>query len=476
MMMLGQGVKQQLQPLVRGLATSGSASSAAPALLTSFFGFGGSRIDVPLSERLPAVTEPPRASSPAAKPVLQTSELSNGIKVATIESVSPVSSLAVFVEGGASAETPSTTGAAKVLEALAFKATSNRTTFRLTRELEKIGAVGYAKAGRDHFAIGVDFVRLNQREALELLTDAVFNGRYAYHEVRDELDVVKEALAAALKSPTTVLAEVLHRAAFDGGLGNSLVVDPSLLSGFDNETLKSYVVASLAAPKVVLAGVGVEHGDIKSLATPLPQLAGGAAVPASKYVGGSLNVLAPAAPAVHVALAFEAKGGISDAKSAAAAAIVKALLDEARPTLPYSRKEHELFVTLTPFAHLYKGTGIVGLSASAAPGKGAALLDAVSKKVEALAKGVTEPQLAHAKALALGELKASTATTSGLVSTVGSHVLLTGKYDAADAAAKLSAVTAAEVSAYVATMLKSPPTVAAYGSLGSLPRIDKRFA
>ena len=93
------GVKQQLQPLVRGLATSTPAAAAAPALLSSFFSFGGSRIDVPLSETLPTVTAPPRGSALATKPALQTSALADGVKLATIESASPMSSLAVFVEG-----------------------------------------------------------------------------------------------------------------------------------------------------------------------------------------------------------------------------------------------------------------------------------------------------------------------------------------------------------------------------------------
>lgn len=474
------GVKQQLQPLVRGLATSTPTAAAAPALLSSFFSFGGSRIDVPLSETLPAVTTPPRGSAPATKPSLQTSALADGVKLATIDSVSPVSSLAVFVEGGAAAETPSTTGAAKVLAAVAFQATSNRSTFRLTRELEKIGASAYAKAGRDHIAFGVDFVRLNQREALEILSDAVFNARYTYWEVRDTLETVKEQLADALKNPSTVVTEVLHRAAFDGSLGNTVTVDPAALASFDNATLHEYVASIMAPSRVVIAGVGVDHAEVAGLAAPLIKVPSGGAAPAgSKYTGGSMNVLTPTASAVHLALGFEANGGVSDGKTAALAAIIKALLDEARPTLPYSRKEDEVFSTLTPFAHLYKSTGIVGLSASAPAGKASALADAVSKKVEALAKGVSEAQLSHAKSLALGELKASTASTSGLLASVGSHVLSTGKFDAAAAAAQLQGVTTTEVASYVASMLKASPTFVAYGNLSSLPKFDsiaKRFA
>ncbi|GFR44856.1 hypothetical protein Agub_g6199, partial [Astrephomene gubernaculifera] len=217
--MFGSGSTQLAPALVRCIATSSCAASAAPALapaksgnlLSSLFGIGCSRVDVPLSERLPSVAEPPRSSVPATKPALKTSSLSSGIKVATIDSVSPVSSLCLFVEGGSSAETASTTGASKVLEIAAFKATANRSTFRLTRELEKIGATAYCRAGRDNIAFGVNAVRLNQREALEVLADAVVNARYTYWEVRDTLETLKEQLAAELKNPLTSVNEVLHR-------------------------------------------------------------------------------------------------------------------------------------------------------------------------------------------------------------------------------------------------------------------------
>lgn len=231
--MQAQGAVQHLQPLLRAFSTS-NAVSAAPALvpksggfLSSIFG-GGSRIDVPLNEPLPSVAQPPRNGIMKSAPVLQTTQLSAGTKLATLDSVSPVSSLGLFLQGGSSFETSATMGASKVLEAIAFKsATTNRTTFRLTRELEKLGATASCVASREHLAFSIDFVKLNSREAVEMLVDSVVNAKYSYWEVRDSLDVVKEQLATAMRNPNTVLTEILHRAAYDGSLANSLIVDPS---------------------------------------------------------------------------------------------------------------------------------------------------------------------------------------------------------------------------------------------------------
>jgi processing peptidase subunit alpha len=53
------------------------------------------------------------------------------------------------VDSGSVYETPETTGASHLLEYLAFKSTTNRTSFRITRELEGLGANVVASASRE---------------------------------------------------------------------------------------------------------------------------------------------------------------------------------------------------------------------------------------------------------------------------------------------------------------------------------------
>jgi processing peptidase subunit alpha len=52
--------------------------------------------------------------------------LEGGIKAACLDSTTPNTSVAVFVGGGAAAETAETAGASKLLEYMAFSATKNR--------------------------------------------------------------------------------------------------------------------------------------------------------------------------------------------------------------------------------------------------------------------------------------------------------------------------------------------------------------
>ncbi len=449
-MVLQQGAllsSAMLPHLVRALSTSSAAAAAAPALATkpsssggsllSSLGFGSARVDTPLDQPLATSTPPLRSSVPAAPPKLQSGALATGTKVVAVDTAGPISSLSLVVPAGSAHEPAAAAGASRVLEQLAFKASLNRTTFRITRELEKLGAVATTAVGRDFFALTVSAPKLHTPEATEILLDAALNQKLNYWEVQEAVAAAKAKLAAALKDPAVVLADVLHRAAFDGGLGLPLHPDPSALDHVTKEALAEYVAAAFAPGSAVLAAAGVGLDEFSELAGPLVSAsaaaagggaAGGSASGGSSYVGGALNVLAPAVPLVYVGLAFEAKGGLADAKGAAAAAVAQALLGGPTAALPHGGEGAD---GVSSFASLYQSTGLVGLVASAPaakvsgrscvawtklfveggrarcerglPGLGGwrmqvgAAVDAASKKLEAVAKGVTEPALKAAK-------------------------------------------------------------------------------
>lgn len=368
------GMQQVLPQLMRSLATSSSASAGPGSAvvqaaasqkggnaLASLFGFSGSRIDTPLSEPLPSLLAPQLGGGGlTVRPELVASTLEGGIRVAAIETASPITSIALFVPAGSAYETEENAGASTLLEHVAFKATMNRTSFRLTRELEKIGATPSVTTGREHTCFAIAGTRLNTPEAVELLLDSVLNAKLAFHEVRDVLETAQEMAAEVLKHPEAVLAEVAHRAAFDGGLAHPLLVDPSVLGNLTVDTLRDYLNSRLNSGGLVLAAVGAEHSEIVQLAAPLLSAAPTGTPtppPASLYVGGSISVLSPTAPLTHTLLAFEAKGGYADGKTAALSALLAALLKEglhAAPTLPHGRQPHDIFRSLEPYNVLYQ--------------------------------------------------------------------------------------------------------------------------
>lgn len=142
-------------------------------------------------------------------------------------------------------------------------------------------------------------------------------------------------------------------------------------------------------------------------------------------------------------------------------------------TLPFATSLHHPrpLPTLHP-PQVYKSTGLIGLLGTPSPSGAGAAVDAMSSRFEALAKGVPEPALAAAKAVALGGYRAATAAKSGAVQDLAQQLLARGKAGAGDYASAVSALSAADVAAAAAAMIKGPPTLVAAGPLSELPKYD----
>jgi processing peptidase subunit alpha len=180
-----------------------------------------------------------------------------------------VLSLGLYLSVGSKDETPATSGVCHLLERCAFMATSNRTHFRLTRELEAMGASVHASASRDCMVYTLDTMAARLPEATELLVDSVFNSQYHSWEVDDATVNLKKELEEKQKSPETMLDELLHSTAFDGGFGKQLVCHPSNLRNLTGETMRSFIRQEYQPQRTVLSASGCNHDDLMQVAEPL---------------------------------------------------------------------------------------------------------------------------------------------------------------------------------------------------------------
>eukprot|EP00798_Chlamydomonas_sp_ICE-L_P002690 gene2690-14902_t len=443
--------------LVRAFSSSSAAamSVASPLAVKSGGGFGAifgissARLDVPLSQPL-SVPQPLRSTVPTTAPKMESSVV-EGVTVSSIDSLMPITSVAVIVPGGSAYETETTVGASKVLQELAFKSTTNRTTFSIARELEKLGATATVCAGRESIGFSIDATRIHSNEATELLLDSILNARFNYWEVAEAVAAVKSQMVAQMANPAVVMSELMHRTAFEGGLSNTLVNDPSVLDGFTNETLKEYASGLFSSSGMILAGVGVSHGDFTAVARSLlPSSAGAVAAPASSYTGGFANVVG-SCHKTHISLSFEAKGGLSDAKTVALSSVTAALLDSSKAITPWSTSKG-----MTGFSTLHKSTGLVGIMGSTTPSTAGALVDILCQKLEDLSKGPADGALKAAKAATLNSHMASLSTSSGAIALMGPALLASGKFNSAEFVSAVLALSSADIATFISKSLKSP--------------------
>lgn len=84
----------------------------------------------------------------------------------------------------------------------------------------------------------------------------------------------------------------LHNVAYTGALGRPLICPEGGLANLSADSLIEFTQQNFVAPKMVLAGAGVEHKQLLSLAKPmLDGYRGGAgqSQPSSQYAGGDFR-------------------------------------------------------------------------------------------------------------------------------------------------------------------------------------------
>jgi processing peptidase subunit alpha len=348
-------------------------------------------------------------------------------------------------------------------------------------------------------AYTVDVLKTHVPEAVELLADAVLHPKFELHTLNETLSKLKAELADAESNPSAALMETLHTTAYSGGLGRPLLAPAASLATMTPGDLYDFVAANYTAPRMVLAGAGVSLEALTQLAEPLlGGLPGGAAAaaPASTYVGGDARARGgdATAAATHMALAFHFPGGWRDVRGATAMTVLQLLLGgggsfsaggpgKGMYSRLYTRvlNRHAWAQSCTGFHSLYNDTGLVGIHAACDPARAGDMADVLCTELLACAApgGIAPAELARAKAATISSVLMNLESRAVVAEDVGRQILTYGERKSpASFIAEVEKLTPADMSAAVAKLLKSPPTLVSLGDAAGVPRYDalaKRF-
>ena len=495
------GLSKALRLAARGVSTSSAArmslpalttAQAKPSLMSAIFGGAAGPAMPPMDQPVPGLAIPDPPVAPATAPGTIVTTLSNGAKIASEDTGGASLAVGMYIAAGSKNENPYTTGAAHLLERMAFKATRNRTAFRVTREAEVIGANLLASASREQMAYTVDCLKTNLPEAVELLADTVMNPKLADHEVADVASALKAEMTDLANNPANLMMEAVHAVAFDGGLGQPLVASAGALSRMDGDALAHFVQQSYVAPRVVLAASGCAHEDLVSVAEPLlAQLPAGAASAGapdapSRYVGGDYRV-ASDSPVTNVVLAFEFAGGWRDTKASTAMTVLNTLMGgggsfsaggpgKGMYSRLYTRvlNKHAWAQNCTAFHSVFDDVGVVGVSGVADGDRAGDMVAVMAQEFAAVAAGaVTEEELSRAKAATVSSILMNLESKAIVAEDIGRQILTYGERKApAEFIAQVNALTVADVAAVAKKCVASKPTLVMVGDLSAAPRYE----
>jgi len=448
---LGAKVPAALKQQTRQLSGSTSQLAAAAALAKA--------------EPKAVATEP-----------LKVSSLKSGLTVASLDNGNPIVTLGVVVKAGARNETYETLGLSHTLRAAAGLSTKKNSAFGICRNLQQTGASLSCTQGREHTLYTIQATRDTTDVALEYLGDVVSNQAFKPWEVSSIAPRMK--LDLAQRCPATQALELLHQAAFRGGLGNSLYSPENRIGSHSTAALQEFVAKHFTANRAALVGIGVPHATLNKFSALFELESGKGPSSSNSYSGGELRQETGGSMA-YVALATQCAGAVNVAETVAAMLLQRVLGMGSH--VKYSSGSGKLSsavsaATSANFAvsgigNIYSDSGLIGamiVSDAAAAGKVVEVVTSVLRNCS-----VTEEEVAAAKKNILVDVYTTLESPALRIEDIGTQVLLAGDVIPVEkVAALISEVSTADVQAAAKRLSSAKFSIGAVGNLSSVPHVD----
>ena len=157
--------------------------------------------------------------------------------------------------------------------------TKNSSAFAIIRNLQEIGGSLSCSGDRETISYTVELTRDNLDTGMKYLSDIATGQSFKPWEIADATNRLKVELGQVSNEVWAV--ELLNRASYRGGLGNSLFCPAHQVGKISSETLQHFVANNFTAGRAAVTGVGVCHNALSGFAQNL-KLSGGEGKEAAK--------------------------------------------------------------------------------------------------------------------------------------------------------------------------------------------------
>jgi len=192
-------------------------------------------------------------------------KLSSGLTVVTDTMAHlETAALGVWTGVGGRDEKPDEHGMSHLLEHMAFKGTTRRTSQQIAEEIEAVGGDLNAATSNETTAYYARVLKADVPLALDVLSDILANPSFDAEELEREKSVIEQEIGAAQDTPDDLVFEHLSELSYpDQPMGRSLLGTPQTLAGFSRDNLQNYLSTHYHGPDMVVAAAGaVDHKSV----------------------------------------------------------------------------------------------------------------------------------------------------------------------------------------------------------------------
>ncbi|KAF0689618.1 Aste57867_18949 [Aphanomyces stellatus] len=453
--------------------------------------------DLNTFKKLPSLDEPIpglpvlKPASQLKAPRTELTVLPNGLRVISQETYGQASTVGLFIDAGSRFEDDSNTGITHMMEHLGFKSSVTRPHAELVREFEDIGAQTTASSGREQLIYTVDVLRDNVDRALELLADAILRPAITDDEVEMTKTIMEIQSEDLKENPQMFLQERIHTAAYgiDHTLGRPLQCPLDKVDNLSRETVAAYMKKFFVAPRMVLAGSGIEHaalvekahayfGDINPVTEEV-------VTAPCHYRGGLETIENPDAQFSYASLAFPTGGWHHE--DLVPVCVLHTLLgggDSFSAGGPgkgmYSRlythvlNRYYWVESAQAYSSLHADAGLIGIYGACMPEATGQLVGLLVNQLLSVAlHGVDATELMRAKNQLKSSVLMNLESRMILYEDIGRQLLTYGERESPESiCAKVDAVTADDLKRIVKEAMSHKPSLVYMGKLSDFPSYD----
>ncbi|MGY4232397.1 putative Zn-dependent peptidase [Bradyrhizobium sp. USDA 4449] len=403
---------------------------------------------------------------------VEISKLASGLTVVTDNMPHlETAALGVWAGVGGRDEKPNEHGISHLLEHMAFKGTTGRSSREIVEEIEAVGGDLNAGTSTETTSYYARVMKADVPLALDVLADILANPAFEPDELEREKNVIVQEIGAAQDTPDDVVFEHLNELCYpDQPMGRSLLGTAKTLKSFNRVSLRDYLSTHYRGPDMVVAAAGaVDHKQV--VAEVEKRFASFEATPgpkpqAAKFGQGGTKVVHRELEQAHLTLALE--GVPQTDLSLFSLQVFTNVLGGGMSSRLFQevREKRGLCYSIYSFHAPYTDTGFFGLYTGTDPADAPEMMEVVVDIMNDSVETLTEAEIARAKAQMKAGLLMALESCSSRAEQLARHVLAYGRPQTVqELVARIDAVSVESTrDAARALLSRSRPAVVALGS------------
>ena len=408
---------------------------------------------------------------------IRVTTLPSGLTVVTehMERVETVS-FGAYVGTGTRHETEAENGVSHFLEHMAFKGTQRRSAAEIAEEIENVGGHINAYTAREQTAYYVKLLKEDLALGADIIGDILTHSAFAPEELERERGVILQEIGQANDTPDDIIFDHFQEAAFpQQPMGRPVLGREAGIKLMPRDVLTGYMNRHYAAGNTVIAAAGALHHEqvldlVRTHFADLPTHTAPVLTPGT-YHGGEFRE-GRDLDQVHIVLGFPSVPYAD--RDYYPTLLLSTLLGGGMSSRLFQeiREKRGLVYSIYSFTAPYVDTGLFGVYAGTGEKEVDELVPVTLQELLKVQKGVSEAELARARAQVKASLLMSLESTGSRCEQLARQMQLFGRLvPINETVAKLNAVTVSDIQRAAARVFRAKPTLACMGPADRVPNL-----